>query len=147
VFVWNHAPDVLNPIGIIIGIIIFASTNYLIKPLISHTPMPSFSTKKQKQTDTIQVPQAWIKSDGAPKPISQKYEILTKTKYKKYHLPGLRTAKRLIAFVLLAFNFVISQVAWTSATNTQFLALFFLFNCFIILDYLWKTMKKPEVKT
>jgi len=66
----------------------------------------------------------------------------TSWKTHKIHIPGLRTAKRIIALILLAINFFIAQTALTSATPTQPLYWLFFLNALILLDYLWKTRMK-----
>ena len=68
----------------------------------------------------------------------------TKASWKTYkiHIPGLRTAKRVIAAILLIVNFFIAQTALTSATQTQPLYWIFFLNALILLDYLWKTRRR-----
>ena len=66
----------------------------------------------------------------------------TSWKTHKIHIPGLRTAKRVIAAILLAINFFIAQTALTSATQSQPLYWIFFLNALILLDYVWKTRKR-----
>lgn len=62
----------------------------------------------------------------------------------KLKIPGLRPFKRLLAFCLMVFHFVVSQLTWTGPAQNQSLALVFLLTSFLLADYLWKTRGKPE---
>lgn len=59
----------------------------------------------------------------------------------KIQIPGLRTGKRILAFVALCFNFFVGQTALMGAQRTQPFYLFFMLNSFLLVDYLWKTRK------
>lgn len=60
---------------------------------------------------------------------------------RKVRVPGLRTFKRWLAFSLVVLNFIIAELSLTGPGSQPF-ALFFLANCFLLIDYLWKTRKK-----
>lgn len=98
---------------------------------------------KKKKDEAHEIPEKWLEK----KPVVTK-NLKTRTvtvqfqKGRKFHLPGLRQGKRLLATVLMVFNFFIAQTALVSASASQPLALLFYLNCFIALDYVWKTRKK-----
>jgi hypothetical protein len=105
--------------------------------------------KKQEKPfqnpEQMMVPKEWLTPENIPK-IQEKYTIIDKANYRKFRIPGLRTSKRIIAGILLLLNFFISQATLTGPVATQGFAVFFLLNSFILVDYLWKTRAKTEVK-
>lgn len=105
--------------------------------------------RARKPKEGIEVPSSWLKNGPATKsPTPPKgYIKLEKPKLRKFHIPGLRTAKRVLATIMLIINFVISQAALTSAENTQPMFILFLLNSFFLLDYIWKTRKKKKIET
>jgi len=99
---------------------------------------------KRKKTEEVQgVPKQWLKGELKTSKKSKNGLITVQfQKGRKIRLPGLRTGKRLLATFVLVSNFVIAQTALTSAPASQPLAILFYTNCFIALDYLWKTRRK-----
>jgi len=100
---------------------------------------------KRKET-TVETPSSWLKDKQKIKLSSSigLTELVIKKKGKR-RIPLLRTVKRLLAATLLIINFFISQASLMSAAASQPLFLLFILNSFIMLDYLWKTRKKPEL--
>lgn len=104
--------------------------------------------KKKKKPETIKAPEKWFQQTKKGQIIIPKTEgviELEVKKHKKFHVPGLRTAKRVLAGFLLIINFFISQATLMSAATSQPLFWLFFLNSFIILDYIWKTRNKPQV--
>jgi len=97
--------------------------------------------KSRKEKDETEIPEAWRKDnpDNPRKPVLFAFHQPT---IGKIHVPGLRTAKRVIAGILLVINFFIAQATLMSAPASQPLYLLFILNAFILLDYLWKTRRK-----
>ena len=97
-----------------------------------------------KRGKTKKVVDPWGKKTSKSTKTKTLQTTRPKTSWKthKIHIPGLRTAKRVIAAILLAINFFIAQTALTSATQTQPLYWIFFLNALILLDYLWKTRKR-----
>lgn len=103
--------------------------------------------RKSKPSKVIEVPEAWLKSEATKTATIPKGFIqLEKPKTRKLHIPGLRTGKRVLATFLLIVNFIISQVALTSAQPTQPMFILFILNSFFLLDYLWKTRSKKKIE-
>jgi len=99
--------------------------------------------KRNKTEELHTVPKEWVKTKAKVSK-NQKTEVVT-IKFQKGHkirMPGLRTGKRLLAAFLLGFNFFVAQATLTSAPASQSLSILFYANCFIALDYLWKTRRK-----
>lgn len=87
------------------------------------------------------VPRQWVPQKPDLKPQKQSSIIV---KHKR-RVPWLRTFKRGLAVILLFINFVFSQFLLGSiGEGAQPMFLLFLANSFILLDYLWKTRRKPE---
>lgn len=104
--------------------------------------------RKGPPSESIPVPASWPrKREGEKSGSSQDYRYIPREKKPfKFRVPGLRTGKRIIAGILLVFNFAISQITLTGAPASQPLALFFLLNAFLLADYIWKTRVKPQVE-
>lgn len=81
------------------------------------------------------------KKNSWPEKPAPKQEKVSSKKF-KLRLPGFRTFKRVLAFGLMVFHFVVSQLAWTGPEQNQPLALIFLFTSFMLADYLWKTRRR-----
>jgi len=99
--------------------------------------------KRNKTEEVQKVPKEWIKNKPNVSK-NQKSGLVTIKfqKGRKLRMPGLRIGKRLLAVFLLGFNFFVAQAALTSAPASQAFSILFYANCFIALDYLWKTRKK-----
>lgn len=99
---------------------------------------------KRKEIDGVEIPKEWqtnkpnVKSNPSP-------SLFEKSSSHKIRVPGLLTMKRVIAGVLLIFNFFIAQATLTSAPATQPLYILFILNAFILIDYLWKTRRKETI--
>lgn len=92
------------------------------------------------------VPRSWVNENPGlqSKGVPENSRLLIQQEGKK-RIPGLLKIKRLLAGVLLLFNFVFSQFL-LAATGVQgiFTFLFFMGNSFIMADYLWKTRRKDK---
>lgn len=102
--------------------------------------------KKQPETGETEVPRSWLRNKppaaGKTKPVvledrGKKGVVIRKGRV--YQITWLRNAKRIMAAFLLFVNFAISQFLLASQTEAAPAFIFFLANCFILLDYLWKT--------
>lgn len=102
--------------------------------------------KKQAESEETEVPRSWLRrreaSEGKKKPVlledrGKRGFVIRKGRV--YRISWLKSAKRLLAAFLLFVNFVISQFLLASQTEAAPAFIFFLANCFILLDYLWKT--------
>jgi len=102
---------------------------------------------RKKKDEGHEIPEARL--EGKPNVTKNLKTGVTTVKFerkgsRKIRVPGLRGAKRLLAAILLAFNFFVAQASLTSASASQPLALFFYLNFFVLLDYLWKTRRKSK---
>lgn len=64
----------------------------------------------------------------------------------KLKIPGLLGSKRIMAGILLVINFIFGESALTAGSFGVPVAIMFLANSFILLDYLWKTRTKRGVQ-
>jgi len=115
--------------------------------------------RKKPGENVEEVPAQWMKQKDAS-PGTEKWRpkgsrkvrvekkgsrfLIVKPTRRLYHWRWLRQIKRLIAGLLLCVNFFIAE--FILGTTPGALILFFLFflNSFILVDYLWKTMKRKE---
>jgi len=95
---------------------------------------PFHRNKNVSLNGKTEVPKAWLKDTAKPH-ISREVRF----KRSKIHVPMLKPFKRVIAGILLVMNFLISQLTLMSNPSTQWMAVLFFLNAFIIFDYLWKT--------
>lgn len=101
--------------------------------------------RKEKKESSNEIPDKWKKEKQrkASKKTSarakEKVE-LDKAPRTVYHATWLRSAKRWLCALMLFLNFIVSQFIFVAAQN-PFLAFFFFANCFLLIDYLWKTRK------
>jgi hypothetical protein len=100
--------------------------------------------KKKAEPDETEVPRQWLRKPPAaskkkPVVLEDRGSKVVIRKGRVYRISWLRNAKRLLAAFLLFINFVISQFLLASQTQAAPAFIFFLANCFILLDYLWKT--------
>ena len=103
--------------------------------------------KRKNKEKGLVVPQQWWNNKKTVHTKVGKQLVTLEVKQPgKYRIRGLRTAKRVIAAVMLIFNFAISQACLLGAVATQPLFWFFILNTFIFLDYLWKTRSKPSLE-
>lgn len=72
-----------------------------------------------------------------------KYMIVKPTR-KLYRLPWLRQSKRALAGFLLIMNLAIGEFILATTPGAIIFALLFGANSLILIDYLWKTMRRPE---
>jgi hypothetical protein len=102
--------------------------------------------KKPEEKDEAVIPRSWLPREK-PVPGKTKHGLKIKngqvvvTNKTVYHWPWLRNFKRSLAGVLLLINFVFTQFLLIYNHSLQFASLFFFGNCFILIDYLWKTRK------
>ena len=104
--------------------------------------------KRKNKVKTIESPEAWFRHTKKGQVVIPQRKGLIKLEIKKprkFHIHGLRTAKRVLASILLVINFFISQATLLSAATSQPLFWLFFLNSFILLDYLWKTRKTPKL--
>lgn len=100
--------------------------------------------REKKKEKTIEVPSEWVTAPQST--TKQKLVSVEVKKRRKIRVPGLRTAKRVLAGLLLIVNFLISQATLMSAPATQPLFFLFFLNALMYLDYLWKTRKPSYEK-
>jgi len=91
--------------------------------------------KRKKKTEWSNKPE--VKSE-AIQPIE--FKTPKPHKPRKLHVPGLRTAKRVLASFLLIANLLVG-ISGLIFPGGYVLAIFFFLNIFIFLDYLHKTKK------
>lgn len=98
--------------------------------------------------DSIPIPPSWPGGKpGEDLPTRPKLVHLGRPKKPfKIRVPGLRHGKRILAGILLAVNFLLSQATLLGPTVTLPIALFFFANAFICLDYIWKTRRKTKIE-
>ena len=104
--------------------------------------------KRKNKVKTIESPKSWFKQTKKGQIVVPKSKAMVEfeiRKKRKFRIHGLRTAKRVLATVLLVINFFISQATLLSAATSQPLFWLFFLNSFILLDYLWKTRKTPKL--
>jgi len=78
--------------------------------------------------------------------MDKEYVIVKPKIGKKYHIPHMRTIKRVIVGLGLLFNFVASQILLFGAgAESKIMGFVFLFQAYICLDYLWQTRFDMEV--
>jgi hypothetical protein len=108
-------------------------------------PIRKLTHREDSQGNIINIPREWLQKKQ-PSKINKTLITVKNGKpviephRKVIHVPGLRAVKRGLASVLLLFNFIFSQYLITSM-GFQVAALLFFGNCFICIDYLWKTRK------
>lgn len=96
-----------------------------------------------------EIPQKWVKeSKESPRKIrkgqlSIKEGKIVVSSRKLHHWPWMRNIKRGMAAVLLLINFSFTQFLLIAVGGLQVVSIFFFLNCFILLDYLWKTRRAP----
>jgi len=101
--------------------------------------------KKKKKLEAV--PKAWMPPKQKKKIRRTKSgkEVLIVTETTKIRIWGLRTAKRIMAFALMVFSVLFAIGSLATGQFTNVIVAFFLFNTFILLDYLWRTRKKSEL--
>jgi hypothetical protein len=127
---------------------------------VKHQLARPFSRFKKKPEEGVEeVPTEWMEEKGkSARPGTEKWRpkgsrkvekrgsryVILKPTRKLYHWPWLRNLKRALAGILLIINLFIGE--FILATTPGGLILFFLFgaNSVILIDYLWKTMKRKE---
>ena len=111
--------------------------------MTKHIPKKHVRTKP---SNDMEIPEDWLDDKPNLQKETSKGMVTVKfpTSHAKIHIPGLRTSKRVLATIMVAFNFFIAQTALMSNPNTQPLAFLFYLNCFILIDYVWKTRKNPK---
>jgi hypothetical protein len=102
--------------------------------------------KKEAEAEETEVPRSWLRSRGhsaagrsKPVVLEDRGKKVIIRKGRVYRISWLKTLKRVLAAFLLFINFVISQFLLASQTEAAPAFIFFLANCFVLLDYLWKT--------
>lgn len=120
---------------------------------VKHQFSRLFSRFRKKPEENVEeVPAQWMKEkpSGAralgKKRVVQKGNkfVILKPTRKPYHLPWLRQLKRLMAGLLLCVNFFIAEFILGTTPGALILVFLFLLNSFILVDYLWKTMRRKE---
>ncbi len=106
---------------------------------------------KKGEANTQEVPISWLrKAPGALEKEARHGRTVTVKDGKAVihidgrkvrHWPWLRNFKRGLAALLLLVNFLFSQYLITQV-GFQLPAMLFFGNCFIIIDYLWKTRRE-----
>jgi hypothetical protein len=110
-------------------------------------PLMGIRKKPEEKEETV-VPSSWLRGPGRSK-IPERAQLTMRkgkvvaTAKPVYHWPWLRNIKRLLAAVLLLINFIFTQFLLVSTGGIQISALFFFGNCFILIDYLWRTRRAP----
>ena len=100
---------------------------------------------RKKKDEQHEIPEKWLENKpNVTKNLKSGVVTVKFQKGRKIHVPGLRGLKRLLAAILLIFNFFVAQASLTSASASQPLALFFYLNFFVLLDYVWKTRRKSK---
>jgi len=66
---------------------------------------------------------------------------------RKWRVPGLRMAKRILAACLCGVNFILSQLSLAAGVDNWVFAVFLLASAYIMFDYVWKTRRPHEVFT
>lgn len=127
---------------------------------VKHQLARPFSRFKKKPEEGVEeVPSAWMeerekkarlgteqwrpKGSRRLEKRGSKFVILKPTR-KLYHWPWLRQLKRSMAGILLIINFFIGEFILGTTPGALIFFFLFLANSFILIDYLWKTMKRPE---
>lgn len=100
------------------------------------------ATEKDKE-EPVEVPRSWRKKEK--KPSSSRLEKPPGYQKHRIRIPHLLTFKRALAGILLLLNFSLSQFLLGSVgAGGQGMFILFLLNCFIFVDYLWKTRRKED---
>jgi hypothetical protein len=98
--------------------------------------------KKQESNQEEAIPDEWAEEKlgepQEPQTETSRY-IITTSHGHKLRIPFFKPFKRIIAFALMIFFFVLSQVTFASPTPWVFIV--FLTNALILADYLWKTRR------
>lgn len=106
-----------------------------------------FRRGQAQEEASVEIPRKWVKPEMEPNVKSGKGVLTIKkgkvvvSPKKLYHWPWIRNLKRLLAGFLLLVNFAFSQILMVSRSTLQIGSVFFFLNCFILLDYLWKTRR------
>ena len=88
----------------------------------------------------VEVPRKWVKNPPTKQTRPQLVHVETR-KPRKLHVPGLRTGKRVMAGLMLAFNLLLA-FSGLAIPNAQVLSFLFFLNSFFLLDYLQKTKRE-----
>lgn len=122
--------------------------NQRLKRIRKKFSRPGRKKKAEVADNEIEIPRKWLRESrgavGKKKPLIMEDDgkrVVIKTR-KVIRVSWLLNFKRGIAAILLLVNFVISQFLLASGIEASPAFIFFLANCFIFLDYLWKTRRK-----
>jgi len=122
--------------------------NQQLKKIRKKFSRPGKKKKAEAADNEIEIPRKWLRQPrgavGKKKPLVMEDDgkrVIIKTR-KAIHVSWLLNFKRGVAAILLLVNFAISQFLLASGTDASPAFIFFLANCFIFLDYLWKTRRK-----
>ena len=88
----------------------------------------------------VEVPKKWVENKPSTKQMPQLVHIETR-KPRKLRVPGLKTGKRAMAGLMLAFNLLLA-LSGLAIPNAQILSFLFFLNSFYLLDYLQKTKRE-----
>lgn len=107
--------------------------------------------RKKPAEDELEIPGSWVKEPESPmskssEPMERRPSSLV-IRRKKFRIRWLLSFKRLMAGVLIIFNFGIGE--YMLSIGGQGMAAFFVMflgNAFILADYLWKTRSKESQK-
>lgn len=95
-----------------------------------------------------QIPEEWARSKRvttvSSKTGSEQEFVVIKKRKRKFRISWLRQTKRVLAAITLAINFLFAEFILGSQSAFQWLSILFFLNSFFLIDYLWKTRRKPE---
>jgi hypothetical protein len=132
------------------------SINKQIQKIKKKLSRPGKKKKKEAEEPVeTEIPRSWLEKRKHQQPASSirrkkplvaedTGEKIILKKRKVLRVSWLLTFKRGLAALLLFINFVISQFLLASNTQAAPAFIFFMGNCFILLDYLWKTRRQGE---
>lgn len=96
--------------------------------------------KNVDKQDKHEIPKSWRKDNPSLNPGSGHFKV-PKPTVGKIHVPGLRTAWRVLIGLLLVTNFFIAQAMLLSASQMQSIFWLFFLNSAALMWALWKTRR------
>lgn len=99
-----------------------------------------------------EIPASWVEKPQGPmqktsEPMGSHPGSLVVNPRKKYRIKWLLSFKRILAGLLMCFNFVLAEfILSTQSSSFAIFFLVFLANAFILADYLWKTRSREVQK-
>lgn len=132
--------DIIFVVVVIVSAVVFLYYTRKTRNPKKQTKKKKQKSKKNEKEKEEEIPASWRKNNPGSNPGAPHFKI-PKPTVGKIHVPGLRTAWRLLIALLLVINFFISQATLLSAQATQPMFWLFFLNSAALLWSLWKTRR------